>query len=134
MGATGRCLCGEITYEITGDPLATVVCHCEHCQRQSGGAFSVNLIVMPSQIEVTGELHTYVETGENDDGEYVHRRFCGSCGSPIISEMLLAGVTAVKAGTLDNRTTIRPNTEVWCVDRQPWVELPGMEISLEHEG
>lgn len=134
MSTTGRCLCGEITYEIEGDPLATVVCHCEHCQRQSGGAFSVNVIVMPTQIEISGELKTYVETGENDDGEYVHRKFCGSCGSPIVSELLGPGMTAVKAGTLDDRSAVAPTAEVWCVDRQPWVELPGMTVSMEREG
>jgi hypothetical protein len=41
---TGRCLCGSVTYRLTGEPMATVVCHCNHCQRQSGAAFSVNLI------------------------------------------------------------------------------------------
>lgn len=131
---TGHCLCGAITYEITGDPIATAVCHCEHCQRQSGGAFSVNVVVHESQLTVSGTLQTYVETGENDDGEYVRRRFCGSCGSPIVSEIVQsAGVVAVKAGTLDDRSDVRPTVEVWCVDRQPWAELPGMVASLDRE-
>ena len=69
MTMTGRCLCGDVSYEITGDVIATAVCHCDHCQRQSGGAFSVNLVVHESQLAVTGDLQTYVETGENDDGE-----------------------------------------------------------------
>ena len=134
MTTTGRCLCGEVTYELAGDPIATAVCHCDHCQRQSGGAFSVNVVVMESQLTVSGELQTYVETGENDDGEYVRRRFCGSCGSPIVSELVHSGgVVAVKAGTLDDRRAVRPTVEVWCVDRQPWVELPGMAASLERE-
>ena len=45
MTKTGSCLCGDVTYEIDGDLIATAVCHCEHCQRQSGGAFSTNLMV-----------------------------------------------------------------------------------------
>ena len=134
MTRTGRCLCGDVTYELTGDPIATAVCHCEHCQRQSGGAFSVNVVVHESQLTVSGTLQTYVETGENDDGEYVRRRFCGSCGSPIVSEIVQsAGVVAVKAGTLDDRSDVRPTVEVWCVDRQPWAELPGMVASLDRE-
>ena len=127
-------MCGDVTYELTGDPIATAVCHCEHCQRQSGGAFSVNVLVHESQLTVSGTLQTYVETGENDDGEYVRRRFCGSCGSPIVSEIVQsAGVVAVKAGTLDDRSDVRPTVEVWCVDRQPWAELPGMVASLDRE-
>lgn len=127
-------MCGDVTYELTGDPIATAVCHCEHCQRQSGGAFSVNVVVHESQLAVSGTLQTYVETGEDDDGEYVRRRFCGSCGSPIVSEIVQsAGVVAVKAGTLDDRSDVRPTVEVWCVDRQPWAELPGMVASLDRE-
>ncbi len=132
--ATGRCLCGEVTYELAGDLIATAVCHCDHCQRQSGGAFSVNLIAHESQLTIQGELHTYVETGEQNDGEYVRRRFCPTCGSPIVSELVLTpGVIAVKAGTLDDKSTVLPTVEVWCADRQPWVSLPGMAVSLDRE-
>jgi hypothetical protein len=131
---TGRCLCGEVTYEITGDPLATVVCHCDHCQRQSGGAFSVNVVLHTSQLSLSGTLQTFEETGEHDDGVYVRRRFCGGCGSPIVSELVLTdGVIAVKAGTLDDRSGLRPVVEAWCVDRQPWVALANMDVSLDRE-
>jgi hypothetical protein len=131
---TGRCLCGAISYQITGDLLATVVCHCDHCQRQSGGAFSVNVVVHESQLTVNGELKTYNETNTDGSEIYVQRRFCGTCGSPIVSALTApAGILAVKAGTLDDKSTVQPNTEAWCVDRQPWVTLPGMTTSLERE-
>ena len=131
---TGRCLCGAVTYELSGDLIATAICHCDHCQRQSGGAFSVNLIALESQLAITGELQTYIETGENNDGEYVRRKFCGTCGSPIVSELALSnGVVAVKAGSLDDKSDVQPAVEVWCVDKQPWVSLPGMAVSLERE-
>jgi hypothetical protein len=134
MTMTGRCLCGQVTYEITGEPIAIAVCHCTHCQRQSGGPFSLNVVTQPSQLSVSGELKTYTETGENDDGEYVYRRFCPECGSPIVSELVGPGILSVKVGTLDDTSAIAPTVEVWCVDRQPWVELPGMAVSLEREG
>ena len=123
-----------VTYELDGDQIATAICHCQHCQRQSGGAFSVNLVAHESQLAVTGELTTYEETGEHGDNVYVRRRFCGSCGSPIVSELALTpGVIAVKAGSLDDTSDVNPTVEVWCVDRQPWVKLPDMAVSLERE-
>ncbi|MCB0998209.1 MAG: GFA family protein [Acidimicrobiales bacterium] len=132
---TGRCLCGEVTYEVAGDPIAVAVCHCSHCQRQSGGAFSVNLVAHESQLTLHGELKTYEERGELGDDVYVRRRFCPACGSPIVSELAKsAGVVAVKVGTLDDTSDIAPTVEVWCVDKQPWVSLPGMAVSLEREG
>lgn len=131
---TGRCLCGAVTFELSGDLIATAVCHCDHCQRQSGGAFSVNLVAHESQLSLHGELKTYEERGELGDDVYVRRRFCPECGSPIVSELAKTpGVIAVKAGVLDDRSTVLPNVEVWCVDRQPWVTLPGMAVSLDRE-
>ena len=123
-----------MTYEVTGDLIVTAVCHCHRCQRQGGSAFSVNLIVHESQLAVDGELTTYVETGEHDDGEYVRRRFCGTCGSPIVSELVMSeGIVAVKAGTLDDPTDVQPTMQAWCVDRQPWVTLPERAVALERE-
>ncbi|MET0908448.1 MAG: GFA family protein [Ilumatobacteraceae bacterium] len=134
MSRTGQCLCGQITYELDGDLLATAVCHCDHCQRQSGGAFSVNLIVLESQMAVSGTLSTYDDRGEHGDAVYVHRRFCGSCGSPIYSALVApAGVIAVKAGTLDDRSGVVPTVQAWCEHKQPWVDLPGIATSLDRE-
>ena len=134
MTQTGRCLCGKISYELSGDVIATAVCHCDHCQRQSGGAFSVNLIAMENQLAVSGELTTFEDRGEHDDAVYVYRRFCGSCGSPIYSAMIEpAGLIAVKAGTLDDKSAVAPNVEAWCEHKQPWVDLPGMAVSMDRE-
>jgi hypothetical protein len=131
---TGRCLCGAVSYELSGDLIATAVCHCDHCQRQGGSAFSVNLIAHESQMQITGELKTYEERGELGDDVYVRRRFCGTCGSPILSEIAKsAGIIAVKAGTLDDKSTVLPTIEAWGVDRQPWVSLPNMAVSMERE-
>ena len=131
---TGRCLCGAVTWELSGDLITTAICHCDHCQRQSGGAFSVNLIALDSQLSINGDLKTFEDRGEHGDDVYVRRRFCSSCGSPIVSELAkTAGVVAVKAGTLDDKSTVLPSVEVWCVDRQPWVALPGMAVSLDRE-
>ena len=132
---TGHCLCGSVTFELAGDPLATAICHCEHCQRQSGSAFSVNIIAHKSQLTLNGELRTYQERGENNDDVYVERRFCPTCGSSVISELMKRdGVIAIKAGLLDDKSSVKPGVEVWCVDRQPWVSLPGMAVSLDREG
>ena len=115
MSHRGRCLCGSITYELAGDVIATAVCHCENCQRQSGGAFSVNLVAHESQLSVTGDLTTFEDRGQHGDSVYVLRRFCGSCGSPIYSALVdTDGVIAVKAGTLDEKADILPTVEAWC--------------------
>ena len=132
MTQTGRCLCGEVTYEIEGDVMAVAVCHCEHCQRQSGGAFSTNLVVRPDQLTVHGELSVYEDRGRTGDAVYVLRKFCGTCGSPIVSELTGPGIVAVKAGTLDDRSSVQPVVQVWHEEKQPWVVMPEM-ATVEQE-
>lgn len=40
MALTGRCMCGDIKFQIAHAPQFMGVCHCKRCQQQSGSAFS----------------------------------------------------------------------------------------------
>jgi len=124
MAMTGQCLCGAVTYTIAEEPRFTALCHCVNCQRAEGGAFSVNLITKRDNVEITGELTTFEDRGESGDAVYVYRRFCGTCGSPIISEMVEPeGRVAIKAGTLDDTSGLEPGGAFWADHKQPWVDL-----------
>ena len=128
MSGTGGCNCGQVTYEFEGDPVATVVCHCSHCQRQSGGAYSVNLVMPEGQLTIDGELSVFEDRGESGDAVYVYRKFCGSCGSPIISTFVEpAGIVALKAGTLDDTSTVAPQAQYWVSHKQDWVDIPELQ-------
>ena len=108
----GGCLCGSVRYEGDGQPMLTAACHCPHCQKQSGSAFSVNLMVALAAFRVSGEtLGDLQRRGRS--GMPVKRHFCASCGSPIYTEMgAMPGVVAVKAGTLDDRPGPAPGQHV----------------------
>ena len=41
----GGCACGEVRYRVTSDPLFTHCCHCLNCQRQTGSAFVINVLI-----------------------------------------------------------------------------------------
>ncbi len=115
----GGCLCGNIRYTGVTEPLATVLCHCINCQKQSGGAYSLNLVMPKGSLDIQGELTTYVDTG--DSGKPLDRNFCGRCGSVITSEpSVMANITVLKAGTLDDTSWVRPAMEIYCDSAQPW--------------
>ena len=120
----GGCICGQVRYSITGKPYAVAACHCENCRKQSGAAFSVNLIVAPAAVTITGELTGY-EDSRSDSGQPVIRQFCGSCGSPIRSvPQSTPGLVAIKAGTLDDPSPHRPGMHIWASTKLDWVEIP----------
>jgi hypothetical protein len=117
---TGGCLCGAVRYTLASDPGMTAVCHCTHCQRQSGGMFSTNIVVPEADYAQTGETRVYQDTG--DSGKPVYRHFCAQCGSPITSRVAaMPGVVMLKAGTLDDFSGLAPAIEVYTDHAAAWV-------------
>ena len=78
----GGCQCGEVRYQLEGEPLALVVCHCTACQRQSGSAFGMSLIVPKDAFHlVAGAPKNFTRSA--DSGRSVRCMFCPSCGTRI---------------------------------------------------
>jgi hypothetical protein len=117
----GSCACGAVHYVLKGEPVATAVCHCRHCQKQSGSAFSFNLIVKEADYAQTGETKSYVTIG--DSGQPSYRHFCPQCGSPIITKVaVMPGMVIVKAGTLDSMEGLQPQREIYTDHAAEWLD------------
>jgi hypothetical protein len=120
---TGRCLCGAVRYTVMGAPLplSTTICNCEDCQRSSGSAFAVVVPVRTATLRLEGEpLATFQTTG-TDSNEQRERRFCLRCGSPVLSVLAeVPEISWLKAGTLDDSTSLAPAVEAWTGSAQPW--------------
>ena len=131
MTTTGGCLCGNIRYTLKAEPALTVVCHCTHCQKTSGSAFSTNLVIQRADIEFTGgEMAAYDDKA--DSGNTLKRSFCPKCGSSIMSESSgRPGAAVLKAGSLDDPSKIKPAMQIWTRSAQPWVKLEGEMASME---
>ncbi|WP_184720005.1 GFA family protein [Caulobacter sp.] len=120
----GGCNCGAVRYEIASKPLAVIVCHCTSCRRQSGAAFSVNLVVRADTMSIEGELASWLDP-DTESGAPIQRQFCGTCGSPIRSTPTTAPkMIAVKAGTLDAPEAFAPVMHIWTRSALPWASIP----------
>ena len=120
----GGCLCGAVRYQAAGEPVMVAICQCTHCQRQSGGAYSVNVGIAKGSLQFSGDQPTTYED-RGSSGLPVHRRFCARCGSPIFSQVDSSPqLDWLKAGTLDDTSWVQPQLAVWCGSAQPWVKLP----------
>jgi len=121
---SGGCLCGAVQYSSAAEPMVVAICHCTHCQKQSGGAFSVNVGIPKGSLQFTaGKPATYQDTGSS--GQPVYRHFCDQCGSPIFSDVVASPqIDWLKAGTLNDTSWVKPAVNVWCQSAQPWVPFP----------
>jgi len=126
---TGGCLCGAVRYGITGPPLVAYTCHCAACQRLTGSAFSSAVVVAAEACRFTigAEPRSFGRTA--DSGRTVTRWVCAECGTWICNGAKPGTAppgtfVAVRAGTLDETSWLRPTAHFWTRSAQPWVVLP----------
>lgn len=117
---TGGCSCDAVRYRIDGPVRTLYACHCSLCQRQSGSAFGLSLIVAAQDLVATGPL-AHVTTARGGDTQ---RHFCSLCGTRLWHQSPDDGLVSIKAGTLDQRAWLDPVAHIWTESRQPWTVLP----------
>jgi hypothetical protein len=126
MKVTGRCHCGQISFEAEVDPDRVTVCHCTDCQTLTGTAFRTNVASLPGSFVLkSGTPKTYIKTAESG-----HKRahgFCPDCGTPLYSTAAVANPPSygLRVGTLDRGAELPPVRQIWCRSALPW----SMDIS-----
>lgn len=118
---TGACLCGQIRYRLTAEPVASRICWCRDCQRLAANG-TVNLMVASDAIELTGTPSAYVRQAHS--GNAVTRRFCPGCGAHLFADSSgRPGLTVVRVGTLDDPSSVTPTANIWAASAPGWACL-----------
>lgn len=118
----GGCQCGAVRYRVAGRPLTLYACHCTDCQRQSGSAFGLSMIVRTEDLSAAGDVAAFAFT--NATGGVSDRNFCPACGTRLWHRRQGGTRVSVKAGTLDDAGWLSPAAHIWTASRQTWVALP----------
>ena len=127
---TGGCQCGSVRYTLTGEPLRLIACHCKECQRQSGSAFGMSMLVKRDQWTVTGATKQFTRIA--DSGNPNTGVFCPECGVRIYHIPGYADdLVVLKPGTLDDTTWLRPAWFMWMKSAQGWFAVPEGVTALE---
>lgn len=123
---TGGCLCGQVKYRLTAEPVMARICWCRNCQQIAGNG-TVNAIFPSASIEVAGEVAAY--TSQADSGNQVRRRFCPQCGCHLFADSTgRPGLTVVRVGTLHEPSSIEPVANIWAASAPAWACLdPALE-------
>jgi hypothetical protein len=119
----GGCACGAVRYRLTSDPLFTHCCHCLNCQRQTGSAFVINVLIEADRVELIAGAPQPVEVPRDDGSKQVIFR-CPDCQVAVFSEYGRPEVRFVRAGTLDRPSGVTPDVHIYTRSKLPWVTLP----------
>lgn len=117
----GRCLCGQIEYEIDGQVGPIDYCHCSYCRRASGSAFASNASILASTFRFRrGE--SLLEEYESSPGKF--RCFCSNCGSPIYARVEGApALLRIRMGTMDSTPNTTPSGHYDVESKAPWYSI-----------
>lgn len=118
---TGQCLCGSVRFTLSGEPLQTRVCWCRDCQHLAANG-TVNMLVPSAALASSGALAEYRRMAAS--GNEITRQFCPTCGSHLFARSsAFPQFTVVRAGNLDDPSSVRPGTNIWAASAPAWACL-----------
>ena len=120
---SGGCLCGQVRFEISVLPILSLACHCRGCQKLTGSAFSLSVMIPADGFAITsgepviGALH-------KPDARYW---FCDWCKGWLYTQPPPEfGIVNVRSTLIDSPGDFAPFVEVWTCERLPWVTTPAV--------
>jgi hypothetical protein len=119
----GGCSCGEVRYRVESEPLFIHCCHCLNCQRQTGSAFVINLLIEADRVKVLTGVPERVDV-PRDDGSRQKIYRCPRCQIAVFSRYSRRDVLFVRAGTLDDPSAVAPDVHIYTRSKLDWVALP----------
>lgn len=112
---TGSCLCGAISYRVTGPLRPVVACHCRQCRKTSGHHVAATSVAR-DDIEIAGAVTWFASSPQ------ARRGFCGTCGSNLFWDGPGSHLS-IFAGTLDGPTGLALAGHIFCADKGDYYSL-----------
>jgi hypothetical protein len=99
----GGCLCGEVRYRTTAEPVRVTICHCTFCQRLTGSAYLVEPIFGRTDVVFHGTPARTYDHRSDSSRKRVTLNFCGRCATTICLDLeRFPEVLGLCAGTFDD--------------------------------
>lgn len=112
------CLCGAVTFEVTGDLPCGDGCHCVNC-RKSTGHFLASVDLPRNRVTITGEDNvTWYHSSEK-----VRRGFFKKCGATLFFDPLFQDWIGLSLGAFDGPTNTTLNLYTYTAQKGDYYEL-----------
>jgi len=121
MAATGKCLCGAVTFTAENIKPEIHACHCQMCQRWLGGpAMGIEV----SGVEFAGSENLSVY----ESSPWAERGFCNKCGSSVYYRVKEPNLYILFAGSFDDQSAFRLTGEIYIDEK-----ASGYDFAGEHQ-
>jgi hypothetical protein len=105
-------------------------CHCLNCQRQTGSAFVINLLIEADRVELLAGDPRPVDV-PRDEGTSQRIYRCPECQVAVFSEYGRPEVRFVRGGTLDDPSGVTPDVHIFTRSKVGWVTIPESAPAFE---
>jgi len=118
---TGRCLCGDIRYEISQPVIGTGFCHCRMCQRFSGAPVAAFAVFPREAVRFTKGEPKYYKSSL-----IYERGFCANCGSSLTGRYYAPEASdwlGIRTASLDHPEDFAPTWHLGIESQMPWLDI-----------
>lgn len=116
---SGSCLCGGVTYKLTGPFRQSVACHCTQCRKTSGHYVSATQ-VGPEQLSIEND-ETLVWYQSSPKAQ---RGFCNRCGASLFWRHADDnGAVSIMSGTIDGETGLHTEKHIFVADKGDYYQI-----------
>ena len=120
--ARGRCLCGDVAFELAGQPDFVQNCHCSRCRRARSAAHATNAFFKREQLRwIRGD--DCVENFALPRAKRFGQAFCRRCGSAVPRVVASTGYVVVPCGGLDDPPGRLPRGHIFMGSKAEWYEV-----------
>jgi len=114
---SGSCLCGDVTFEVTGELLGKAsACHCGQCRKQTGHHWA-SANVAKDGLSVDGPVAWF------EASTTAKRGFCARCGSFLFWAAHDEDQISFSLGALDGDTGVKLERHIFVRDKGDYYDI-----------
>ncbi len=117
----GSCLCGAVSFEVTGTLPPPDACHCTQCRKQSGHFFASTDVPRAALTIQGADNVTWFRSSAK-----VQRGFCSTCGSSLFFDpidQVKNDWIGVAMGAFDQPTGARLAVHIFVADKGDYYDI-----------
>jgi len=114
----GSCLCGAVTFEVSGELPGPDACHCTQCRKWTGH-FLTGTDVPRSALTVHGADNV----AWFQSSEKARRGFCSRCGSSLFWDPLHKDWIGVSMGAFDGPTNTKLRIHIFVANKGDYYDI-----------